>query len=105
MTLFEMEDQFPNGFHDAQLNYIHIDYETRSALLGISVDFSNIEQTREIEYRKIELTVAGLSSLTIDGPVEYKSSEWKGGRSVSGGIHMSMPLSHQSPEYGPTASL
>jgi hypothetical protein len=79
MTLQDVENEFPNGFHDARMNDIYINYRDRSARLNISVDSSDYDEINEPSYLPITVLLTGLISINVDGPVEYKMFDWKGG--------------------------
>lgn len=63
MTLEELADTLPNGFHDAQVSSLSIDYIKREARLlidlWVSDSPSDSEELREA-YRKGELKLSGL---------------------------------------------
>jgi hypothetical protein len=71
MTIKEIESNLPNGFHDANLKTISIDYVTRKAELDITVDISNAEAPEEDateDYRDGKLILSGLLFCIIEPP-------------------------------------
>jgi hypothetical protein len=68
MTIDELEETLPNGFHDADLRNVHIDYEARIATLGMTVDFSDHDKKIATPAREVDLIISGLQFLSIDLP-------------------------------------
>jgi hypothetical protein len=66
MTIEEIEGNLPNGFHDASLKRIEIDYVKMVAVLDIDVDTSSPDTDEE--YREGRLTLTGLLFCVIDPP-------------------------------------
>jgi hypothetical protein len=70
MTLEELADTLPNGFHDAQISSVSIDYVERQARLNIDLWVgvpSEDEELREA-YREGELKLSGLLYWVIEPP-------------------------------------
>jgi hypothetical protein len=70
MTLEELADTLPNGFHDAQVSSVSIDYVEREARLNIDLWVgvpSEDEELREA-YREGELKLSGLLYWVIEPP-------------------------------------
>ena len=71
MTLEELADTLPNGFHDAQVTSVGIDYVKREARLLIDLWVGELstdnEELREA-YRKGELKLSGLLYWVIEPP-------------------------------------
>ena len=54
MTIEEIETNLPNGFHDAVLKKINIDYVSYEADLEIKVGLSNFKESkRRLSHRQI----------------------------------------------------
>jgi hypothetical protein len=69
MTIEEIDGSLPNGFHDADITGIQIDYVRREAIFTLEVDVSSLETgTRERSYRPAELKLSGLLYLIIEPP-------------------------------------
>jgi hypothetical protein len=66
MTVDELERTLPNGFHDAVLENIAIDYRQRRAEIAVSVEIGD-EKSGEV-YRRGRLVVEGLFFFSIDLP-------------------------------------
>jgi hypothetical protein len=62
MDILEVEQSLPYGFHDAILNDIHINYETRKVRFNIEVLLD------EDEYKKGDLIISDLNFISIDPP-------------------------------------
>jgi hypothetical protein len=67
MTIFEIEQSLPNGFHDASLKRIDIDYVSREANLDIEVQTGSLEDSTE-DYRLGRLTLSGFLFCIIESP-------------------------------------
>jgi len=81
MTLEELADTLPNGFHDAQVSSVSIDYVEREGRLLIDLwlgdSSSESEELREA-YRKGELKLSGLLYWVIEPPdANYSYGESK----------------------------
>ena len=78
MTIFEIAEHLPNGFHDAEVESIHIDYLHRTMELTLDVWIGTMDDapaSRET-YRKGVLTITGLQYCGIDVPDErYRFAE------------------------------
>ena len=72
MTIFEIESELPNGFHDAEIQTIRIDYP--NLVLEITLDvwigtMADPPSTRET-YRMGRLLISGLQYCAMDMPDE-----------------------------------
>lgn len=71
MTLFDLAHQLPNGFHDAIVRRIAIDYIARSASIELSVWMGNMQSEdsaqREL-YQEARLTLIALDYFITDPP-------------------------------------
>jgi len=81
MTLEELADTLPNGFHDAQARSVSIDYVKREARLVIDLwvgDSSSGSTELREAYRKGELKLSGLFYWVIEPPdANYPYAESK----------------------------
>jgi hypothetical protein len=71
MTLEELESDLPNGFHDARLYGIEVDYMGGNAILHIAFDFGDPDGPIQEVYRIGELRITGLSFCSIDPPYPH----------------------------------
>jgi hypothetical protein len=72
MTIFEIADQLPNGFHDSEVESIRIDYVSRTLELALNVWVGGSDvapETREA-YRRALVWIRGLQYCVIDPPDE-----------------------------------
>jgi hypothetical protein len=71
MTFEQLEQSLPNGFHDAKLRAINIDYVTRASRLDLDLLVGDPEggdqQSRNI-LRPAVVTVSGFDFCVIDAP-------------------------------------
>ena len=65
MTIDTISDSLPNGFHDADICRIHIDYVKEEALFLIDIDLSSPEEKVEAPSRQGELKLTGLLYLEL----------------------------------------
>ena len=68
MTFEEIDNKLPNGFHDAKLYDLKIDYVGGTAVLRMALDFGNPDGPKRTDYRIGELRAAGLYFCSIDAP-------------------------------------
>lgn len=71
MNLLEVEDIFPNGFHDARLYRIDADWCKGVVRIYMGVDDSDIS-SRDPSYKDVTLCVSGLGFIRMDGPEDHK---------------------------------
>jgi hypothetical protein len=64
----EVERLLPNGFHDAILRRLSVDYEARVLRLEIEFWIGDMGEERREIYRRGRVTVMGLGFLIIDNP-------------------------------------
>ena len=69
MTFQDLEQSLPNGFHDAELVKVHIDYEGQQAVLELNLDVNEDKNGPE-RYRRGRVTFSGVQFVTIDPPVD-----------------------------------
>lgn len=70
MTLDEWDSKLPNGFHDAKVLSIAIDYVAGTAKfrLSLHVGWPDDPEPEREEYQEAEMMVTGLSFCSIDPP-------------------------------------
>ncbi len=71
-TLDDLAQTLPNGFHDAELTHLSVDYARGEVRLGLMIwigEMSDETSGREA-YRPAIVTVSGLVLLLIDPPCE-----------------------------------
>ena len=82
MTIEEIERSLPNGFHDAKLKRIDIDYVKREAKLDLQASIGNPEsQDEEMRdaYRAGRLILSGFLFCVIEPPdprYPYQKAAW-----------------------------
>jgi hypothetical protein len=64
-TIEQIESSLPNGFHDALLLRLSIDYRIGEAVIGIDVV---VNDERIPEYREGLLRISGVHFLVVDAP-------------------------------------
>ena len=71
VTLHELADTLPNGFHDAEIRTVSVDYCDQRAVLQLEVWVGSMnappEHGREV-YRLAELELRGLAYLAMEPP-------------------------------------
>lgn len=83
MTLEEIEQTLPNGFHDSSINGVHVDYAQRTAEMDMEICVSGPESAAE-EYRPVRLLISGLLYFVIEPP-DYPYSSHTEPALVDGG--------------------
>jgi hypothetical protein len=68
MTFEQLDEFLPNGFHDAMIEKIAIDYAQRSADLLMKLWVGTPDSANLEEYRSATLNVTGLGYIAIDSP-------------------------------------
>ncbi|MDB4967904.1 MAG: hypothetical protein JWN44_3593 [Myxococcales bacterium] len=84
MTMESVEELLPNGFHDAVLRRLVVDYA--SELLSIEVDLwvGDMSTERREVYRLGRVTIHGLEFLVIDNPI-HGQAPFVGHLTIDGG--------------------
>jgi hypothetical protein len=89
LTLEELERSLPNGFHDAELTSVHVDYAKREAIVGLNIDFSTPEASGgpdEESHQPGRVVFSGLQFIAIDPPA--RGYEYLGvRRSIPAWVH------------------
>jgi len=82
VQLIEIENSLPNGFHDAYLESVDVDYVSRRALIKLRLCTGDPDAATEKEresYEQANLELLDLVYLVIDGPdPRTKYAETKG---------------------------
>jgi hypothetical protein len=71
MTLEDIAASLPNGFHDALLRTLTVDYVSRRATLNLRVWVGDVDARREADreaYRAVTLTISGLLWWIVESP-------------------------------------
>ena len=71
MTLEDIAAELPNGFHDAFLRLLAVDYVDRRATLGLNVWVGNLDAATDAErevYRPVTVIISGLLWCIIEAP-------------------------------------
>lgn len=70
MTIAEIEQALPNGFHDAEIRTIRLDYVNRTASMEVSIWMDDLDVSPEFQelYRDGVLEFEGLQSAILDPP-------------------------------------
>lgn len=71
MTLTELADTLPNGFHDAELERLDLDYATRTARITLNLwigDLHSVSESDRERYRCGQLTLSGFQYFIIETP-------------------------------------
>jgi hypothetical protein len=72
MTIFEIANELPNGFHDSEVHTLQLDYPGRSIEIALDVWIGTMvdpPSTRET-YRRGVLSITGLQYCAMDMPDE-----------------------------------
>jgi hypothetical protein len=68
MTFEELEREYPNGFVDARISEVRIDYAQRTATLQLNMRANSPDSAERDVYSTAVLTIQGLYYLSIDPP-------------------------------------
>ena len=68
MTFDDLDRELPNGFHDARIFRIGVDYGARTATLDMSFWTGDQDCSNRDEYRDGTLQISGLLYLSIEPP-------------------------------------
>lgn len=93
MTIEELENKFPNGFHDSQLVGMTIDFPSGSARIELDLDCDDPDPD---VYTRIKLRLTGLSLFIVDPPdirvpLSYEDSIWTSGYPTSADMLQDLP--------------
>jgi hypothetical protein len=68
MTLAELEDTLPNGFHDAFIYAFSIDYKDQKLDLDMELSYSQPDDPPEVPNKRVIIRVSGLKLFAVDPP-------------------------------------
>jgi len=68
MTFEELDARFPNGFGDAEISSVSLDYKSRTATLQLNLRVNPPDSPNSQEYRRGVLTIRGFYYVSIDPP-------------------------------------
>jgi hypothetical protein len=68
MTVEDLDRELPNGFHDAKIKSVALDYPRQSAVIAMHLWVGKPTSTDRDEYREATLRVSGLCYCAIDPP-------------------------------------
>jgi hypothetical protein len=68
MTIDEITNTLPNGFHDSEILSINIDYQRAEATFLIDVDLCSPDEEVEVAVRQGEMKIEGLLYIGIEPP-------------------------------------
>src|SRR5512140_3557310 len=83
MRITEIENQLPNGLHDADLLEIRVDYTTGTAVLAFMADYSDAEGAGEPD-RRVTLRISGLHFIDVPAPDLEHGYDCDGAPDVAG---------------------
>jgi hypothetical protein len=85
MTFEEIDQKYPNGFVDAEIGSINIDYESRTAILRLNLRRNPPDSPNNQEYEPATLIVHGFYYCSIEAPsLAHISHVEKSGITVDG---------------------
>lgn len=67
MTLEEVENSLPSGFHDARLHRLEIDWTSAQAAFELWVDVTDTDDTQEYVQRA-RVEISGLGFISFEAP-------------------------------------
>jgi hypothetical protein len=68
MTFEELDQRYPNGFDDAYITSLIIDYENRTAIVHLSLRGNMPDSPNKNEYSRAVLAVDGFYYFSVDPP-------------------------------------
>src|SRR5216684_1034247 len=68
MKFEQLDSELPNGFHDARLHKVAIDYPAGSMILHMDLWVGRLDGGNREEYRSAEVRVTGLYFCVVDPP-------------------------------------
>ena len=72
MNLLEIENLLPNGFHDAYLARLSLDFSRREAEFSIDILTGTDDQPVSDRYRKCRLIIHDYAVVMLEPPVAYR---------------------------------
>jgi hypothetical protein len=77
MTFEELDKRFPNGFVDAEIHGLNLDYRTRTATIQLNLSGNLTDSTDRDVYERAVLTIRPFYYLSIDPPdSDHLPSQW-----------------------------
>jgi hypothetical protein len=70
MTIAELEDTLPNGFHDSHLVSVALDFSAGTCRIELDVDYDNPDPD---VFRRMRLDLKGLSFFAVEPPASQAS--------------------------------
>jgi len=86
MTLDELDRRFPNGFDDAEISNLTLDYKNRTATLRLNLRGNLPESPNRDEYRGGVLALHGFYYFSIEPPDVDHLSDPKGSKITVDGL-------------------
>ncbi len=74
MTIEEIDQSLPNGFHDSSITGVRIDYIQRTAEIDMELWFSGPKDTDPEKYRPAILSISELIYFVIEPPGQPNTS-------------------------------
>jgi hypothetical protein len=68
MTFRQIEETLPNGFHDAKIEHISLDYPAGALLMNMSILTGTPGESDQDEYGPAELKISGLYFCSMEPP-------------------------------------
>lgn len=92
-NLLDIEDGLPNGFHDARLKGVEVNFGQSTLVLHLDVDMSDINESGLTEHVGKSALISGVLYVRMDGPEEHKKAELKPGPlDIAGDPHLMTEL-------------
>ncbi|HTC64442.1 MAG TPA: hypothetical protein VK709_16500 [Candidatus Saccharimonadales bacterium] len=68
MTFEELDQRFPNGFVDAEIRNLSVDYRNRTVVLEMNLRGNPPDSAKRDEYRRATLTARGFYYFSMEPP-------------------------------------
>jgi hypothetical protein len=68
MTIEDIAQSLPNGFHDSKIFSVRVDYEQRTAEMDMEIWVADAEDTAPEQYRRCTLLISDLIYFVIEPP-------------------------------------
>jgi hypothetical protein len=75
MTIEDIEQLLPNGFHDSYITALHVNYAQRTVEIDMKIWVSDAEAADPDEYQPLKLSLSGLLYFVIEPPDHPDTSE------------------------------
>jgi hypothetical protein len=97
MTIEELENQLPNGFHDSHLVSLSVDYMAGTCCVELDIDYNHPDPGI---FRRMRLQLGGVSLLVLEPPSKgallLKDTVWTSGYATSEKILPNLETYRQS---------